>query len=775
MTGFWAVLRKDLRLVLARPAMFVFIALFAISAGALTFYTGRFFDANRADLSLLFATFPWLFAIFAPALAMETLSAERRAGTAELLHALPLHPLAIILAKWLSLWLVCLFALGLTMSLWLSISWLGTPDHGAIMAGYLGSTLLAGSACALSLAASARTHSQIMAFLGGLVANTLVTIGALPSLHRLPQTISRALADFSTPVHLVPFIRGVISLTDVMFFVSLIVFGLFCACVLWKEGSWRVQKIAGAGLAVLVLNMGFSVPALRAVRLDLTAGHLYTLSPAAKKIIHDLATPTRWTFYYSRALASHYPDIRNYGAQVEESLRSFADASNGKIHLRVIDPGVDTPREDQAMAAGIKALPTDRNQPLYFGLAGDNGAVIPRFDPQRAGSLEYDLARALARNTTAAPPIALLDGIDLAGRDWFVTGRKESLIFRQMAKRYRVDLLGPDFTLEDLQDHILMLVHPPALGQAQDQAISDFIAAGGRALVFLDPYSEASARPALNGLPKTGAYMASTAPGFLVPMRLGWSSTRIVLDRDAAMPVERKAKGITRTLRQPAWLGITAANMAIGSPVTTQLHRGLVMASTGKLSANAAAGWRPLIFSSANSALIDASIFATDPDPATLMLAPAATGQSYWLGAVKGGVIVVGDADMLDDDFYVQNDPVFGARAQADNASFVLNALDWLTGADDVLALRAHQPVSRTLTRIDTLRTQAQMRLRKEELKLGKATDIEARQTLRAVRQNFHRQIKMVETLLEITNIWLAPALVLLLGGLLTLWRRRQF
>ncbi|PHS21037.1 MAG: hypothetical protein COA85_13510 [Robiginitomaculum sp.] len=775
MNGFWALLRKDLRLVLARPAMFVFIALFAISAGALTFYTGRFFDANRADLSLLFTTFPWLFAIFAPMLAMETLSAERRSGTAELLHALPLRPMAIILAKWLSMWLICLFALGLTMSLWISISWLGTPDHGAIIAGYLGSALLAASACALSLAASARTNSQIMAFLGGLVANTLVTIGALPSLHRLPQIFSRALADFAVPVHLVPFIRGVISLTDVMFFVLLILFGLFIACVLWKEGPWRLQKIASAALAVLLLNMFFSSPILRTVRLDLTAGHLYTLSPAAKKIIHDQTKPAWWTLYYSRALASHYPDIRNYGAQVEESLRSFTDASNGKIHLRIIDPGVDTPHEDQAMAVGMEALPTDRNQPLYFGLADETQAIIPRFDPQRAGSLEYDLARALEHNTTTQPQIALLDGIDLAGRDWFVTGRKESLIFRQIAARYRVDILGPDFGLEDLQDHILMLVHPPAQGQAQDQAISNFIAAGGRALVFLDPYSEASARPALNGLPKTGAYMSSTAPGFLVPMRLGWSSTRIVLDRDAAMPVERKANGITRTLRQPAWLGITAANMAPNSPVTTQLHRGLVMASTGRLSASASAGWTPLIFSSPNSALIDASVFATDPDPAALMQALVSTGQPYWLGAVKGGVIVLGDADMLDDDFYVQNDPVFGARAQTDNANFVLNALDWLTGADDVLALRARQPVSRTLTRIDTLRTQAQMRLRKEELKLGNTPDKEARQTLRTVRQKFHRQIKGVETLLEITNIWLAPALVLLLGGLLTLWRRRQF
>jgi gliding motility-associatede transport system auxiliary component len=772
MSGFRASLKKDIRLALARPVIFAFVATFALGAGALTFYPGHFFDANRADLTTLFVFLPWLLALLTPALAMEALSAERRAGTAELLFALPLNAAQVVIAKAVSMWLICMVALIATMSLWISVSWLGHPDHGSIIAGYLGLALLAAAFCALSLAASASTSSQALAFLGALTANIVLMLGALPLVRNLPKPLASALEDFSVPVHQSHFLRGVISLNDVIFFISLVAFGLMVACALWRRTRWSL--IVLAFIVLLAINSAANFQVVRALRLDLSAGQLYTLSPAAKQIIKRQTTPVQWTFYYSRALARRYPDIRSFGAQIEESLRSFSDASKGVIRLNSIDPGVDNPKEDAALALGLQALPTDTGQPLYLGLASPDGALIARFNPQRATSLEYDLARALNSSTASRQTIALYDGIDLSGQDWFVTGRKESLIFSLLKQRFKVELLPADFTLDDLEGRILMVVHPPAFASQQDQAISNFIANGGRAMVFLDAYSEASTRPALNGLPRPDARMASVAPGFLLATRLGWSSTKIVLDGDAAMPVERVTNTYRRMVRQPAWMGISPARLSPQNPVTSHLQRGLVLASSARLWGDKNTGWQPLIHTGEHSALYAASAFAADPDPDALMELVKTKAEPYWLAAYRAGVIVLGDADLLDDDFYVETDPVFGKRAKADNADFVLNALDWLGGSNALLRLRSRQALPQTLTRIDALRTRAEVQLRDAQTKAGAQPDAKAALRLRAIRHGFHSQIKRLEHLLEAFNIWLAPALIVLLGGALTLWRRRR-
>ncbi len=774
MSEFSAIFIKDMKLALARPAVFVFMALFAGSTNALAFYVGRFFDANRADLSALFVFFPWVFVVFVPALAMDSLSAERRAGTAEILRALPVPSSAIVLSKWLTLWLICLTGLALTMSLWACLSWLGAPDHGVALSGYFGAALLAAASCALALAVSSRTSNQVLAFLGGLLLLGLLSFGAMPVFSGLPTPIRDVLADFSLPVHMVSFWRGIISFKDVAFFVLLTAFGVYVAIVLWRPKTGALWRIALAAFGVLALNVTFASGAFRAVKLDVTAGQAYTLSPAARTIVGAQDETVDWVFYFSRNLARQYPDIRHFGAQVEESLRSFADHSRGNISLSFIDPGVDNPREDAALAARMEALPTDQGLPLYMGLASANGSSIARFDPARVGLLEYDIARVLGPGAAARPAIALYDGIDMAGKDWFVTGHKENYVFRQIAERYGVEILPEDFSIADLSGRIVMLVHPPAFGAEQQDALLNFTQNGGRALVFLDPYSEASARPALNGFPKAGARMASTMPDFLAPLGLDWSGEAIVLDRVNAMPVQRNVDGQIRNLRQPAWIGLPPNMLSADEPIMAQLQRGLIIASAAALRPAPGTDWAGLVHTSTEAALFPAMDFAADPNPNDLMAAVSATGQREWLAVQRAGIIIIGDADLLGDGFYVQDDPVFGPRTQADNADFVLNALDRLADAEALLALRARHLPARRLARIERMRTAAEQALREAELALPADAQVDTNLALRGVRQNFHREIRNAEIALEIINIWLVPISFVVLGFGFAYWRRRR-
>ncbi|WP_440233675.1 ABC transporter permease, partial [Escherichia coli] len=86
-----------------------------------------------------FSWHPWLYLFLVPAVGMRMWSEERRLGTLELLLTMPVTPWQAIVGKFLAAWLVLALALGLTFPIWITVNYLGNPDNGIILAGYLGS------------------------------------------------------------------------------------------------------------------------------------------------------------------------------------------------------------------------------------------------------------------------------------------------------------------------------------------------------------------------------------------------------------------------------------------------------------------------------------------------------------------------------------------------------------------------------------------------------------------------------------------------------------
>ena len=125
-------------------------------ATGLTFFVASFFDRGQADLSAFFLWHPWLYLILMPAIGMRLWAEERRAGTIELLMTLPVQPWQIVVGKWLAAWVFAGLALVLTMPLWITVNYLGSPDNGVILASYIGSWLMAGAFLAISAAVSSR-------------------------------------------------------------------------------------------------------------------------------------------------------------------------------------------------------------------------------------------------------------------------------------------------------------------------------------------------------------------------------------------------------------------------------------------------------------------------------------------------------------------------------------------------------------------------------------------------------------------------------------------
>jgi len=225
------VLRRELASYFATPVAYVFIVIFLIMAGAFTFYLGNFYEREIADLQSFFQFHPWLYLFLVPAIGMRLWAEERKSGTVELLLTLPVTVTEAVLAKFLAAWVFVGLALALTFPIWLTVNVLGDPDNGVIVAGYLGSWLMAGGFLAISACISALTRNQVVAFIISVVVCFGFLLSGLPMVLDvfrgwMPQAVVDAVANLSFLGHFNSISRGVVDLRDLVYFALVIGFWL---------------------------------------------------------------------------------------------------------------------------------------------------------------------------------------------------------------------------------------------------------------------------------------------------------------------------------------------------------------------------------------------------------------------------------------------------------------------------------------------------------------------------------------------------------------------
>lgn len=240
----YVIARRELRSYFATPLAYIFLSVFVLLSGFLTFEMGSFFRREQADLMSFFTFHPWLYLVLIPPLAMRLWAEERQTGTIELLMTLPLTTLNTVLGKFLAAWVFCGLALVATMPVWWTVNYLGQPDNGVIVAAYIGSWLMAGSFLALGCFLSAMTKNQVIAFVLSLVVSLgFLLLGFAPVSatlqDALPQAVAELLTSMSFLTHFQAIIRGVLDVRDVGFFAVFIGTWLLAtvAVVDWKKGE----------------------------------------------------------------------------------------------------------------------------------------------------------------------------------------------------------------------------------------------------------------------------------------------------------------------------------------------------------------------------------------------------------------------------------------------------------------------------------------------------------------------------------------------------------
>lgn len=216
----------------ATPIAYVFMAVFVALAGVFSIYIGGFFDREQADLATFFQFHPWLYLFLLPALSMRLWAEERRAGTIELLLTLPITMPQAVLGKFLAAWLFTALTLVCTFPLWITVNHLGDPDNGIIIAGYLGSLLMAGAYLAIGSCISALTRNQVIAFVVSTVVCLLFVLSGYPLVldafsDWAPTLLVETVSSFSFLSHFQDISKGVIDLRDFVYFASVIALWLF--------------------------------------------------------------------------------------------------------------------------------------------------------------------------------------------------------------------------------------------------------------------------------------------------------------------------------------------------------------------------------------------------------------------------------------------------------------------------------------------------------------------------------------------------------------------
>jgi ABC-2 type transport system permease protein len=216
---------------------YVFIVIFLVMLGALTFSVGSFFERGQADLGPFFTFHPWLYLLLIPAITMRLWAEERRTGTIELLLTLPVAMWQAVLGKFLAAWAFTAIALALTFPFVVIVNILGTPDNGVILAGYAGSLLLAGCYLAVGSAVSALTRNQVIAFVLATAACFVFTVFGSPVVagfvaDAVPSGVLEAARRISLIGRFDSITRGVIAVRDLVFFATFIGFWLYANAVI---------------------------------------------------------------------------------------------------------------------------------------------------------------------------------------------------------------------------------------------------------------------------------------------------------------------------------------------------------------------------------------------------------------------------------------------------------------------------------------------------------------------------------------------------------------
>jgi ABC-2 type transport system permease protein len=204
------------------------IVLFLGFSGFFTWlYGSDVFLVGQANLNGFFSIAFWTLFFFIPAITMRTLAEERKTGTIELLLTKAVTDRQVILGKFLASLLLVVIALAFTLPYYITLASIGSVDHGAILTGYLGLIFLSAAYISIGLFTSSLTGNQIVAFLLALFIGLFFHLIFDVLAGNFTGFTGQLFTTLSLTSHFDSMSRGVLDSKDIIYFLSIIVIGVF--------------------------------------------------------------------------------------------------------------------------------------------------------------------------------------------------------------------------------------------------------------------------------------------------------------------------------------------------------------------------------------------------------------------------------------------------------------------------------------------------------------------------------------------------------------------
>ncbi len=520
-------------------------------------------------------------------------------------------------------------------------------------------------------------------------------------------------------------------------------------------------------LAVILVAINY-ISGIAWLRADMTAEKLFTLSEGTHSMLSRLSDKTRLKFYFSKSLANVPFGYKLYGKRIEEFLGEYVASSRGMVELETLDPQPDTDIEEWAVKYGLAQAGLPTGEKFYLGLVAivaDKEEVIPFFTIEREEFLEYDITRAIVQASArdkatvgilSPLPVVAASAMPIPGmqqgEDW--------LFLKELRKNFNIRKVdtGADEISSDIS--LLMVIHPKDLPDSTLYAIDQFVLKGGRAIVMVDPACMAD-----NLGDQTNPFMAmmnrsSDMNKLFKAWGVDYNPGKIAADINLATRVNAGPQGV---IDHPLWLSLSGEAFNRESAVSAKLNA-MLMVNAGALSKASGSDHEfvALLTTRESGSQVDTHQLLSPP--ADLIRNLPTTGTRQTLAALirgtfssayseppaipapegesedakkqreteqqalrkkhvtkaekPGSILVIADADLLQNDYCVRAINFFGntlLQPLNDNLAFISNCVDLLAGSEDLIAVRSRGKFARSFTRVEEIEREAQKRWQEEE------------------------------------------------------------
>ncbi len=617
---------------------------------------------------------------------------------------------------------------------------------------------------------------------------------------------------------------------------------------------------AGLGAMFLIVVAVNYIATKVKSRVDLTADKVYTLSDGTKQILGKLGGQVEIRFYCTKDEHSVPVPLRNYARRIEDLLGEYQQHGKGNIIIKKFNPEPDSDAEDKAKLDGVEGQMAQTGDLVYLGISVnflDKTTALPFLSPSREKLLEYDLTRAIAGVMVEEKPVIgilsslpIMGGMDpMAMRMGQMQQQQAWVVVDELRRDFEVQEVSTSAEKIDDKIQVLLLVHPKNLGEITQYAIDQFIMRGGKLIAFLDPMAimDRSGNPQFPGL--TGG---SSLDQLTKAWGIEFDGARVVADMNYATQL-RMGQG-ARASQVASFLNLTQEAISTNDVATSQIDN-IMLPFAGTFSGTPATGLTKtvLIHSSPNSQMVDRMMSQMSPDqiikdfkadnsekalaikltgvfktafpegkPKSAPPAdgaeekkdePAASEESLKTSKGETAVVLIGDADMLYDQFSVQVQNFFGQRIMTPingNLTLIQNLVEQMAGDSALIGMRSRATLNRPFTVVNKMRADAEARFQaaikkleeeqqetqrrlnelqqkkdktqrfilsaeqQEEIRKLQEQGVQVNKQLKEERKKLRKDIDALETKAKWINIAGMPLVVTVAGIGLALMKRRR-